>query len=300
MGIDEKMASKSGKKDSHSKKMVIDPERRSNELDGKTWIKYSISIWDLKKTPQEQAFGHPAMFPVELCDRLISIFTRKGQTVLDPFVGSASTLVASVRLGRKGIGFEISPEFVALAKRRLSQRTLDGPPLAVEVIQDDARNLAKRLPPESVDFVLTSPPYWDILRLKRTADYKDSRPYSELEEDLGNLGDYEQFLNELAIVFKHVFTVLMAGRYCVVIVMDIRKQNRFWPYHMDITKMMTKIGFILDDIVIWDRHKEYNNLRALGYPYVFRVNKVHEYILIFKKPSGESGTNGVVSNNGLS
>ena len=48
---------------------------------------------------------------------------------------------------------------------------------------------------------------------------------------------------------------------------------------------MQEIGFLLDDIIIWDRRQEYNHLRPLGYPSVFRINKVHEYILIFKKPA---------------
>jgi hypothetical protein len=52
---------------------------------------------------------------------------------------------------------------------------------------------------------------------------------------------------------------------------------------MDITAKMQEIGFTLDDIIIWDRRQEYNNLRPLGYPSVFRVNKVHEFILIFQK-----------------
>ena len=47
---------------------------------------------------------------------------------------------------------------------------------------------------------------------------------------------------------------------------------------------MQDIGFLFDDIIIWDRKQEYNNLRPLGHPSVFRTNKVHEYILIFQKP----------------
>ena len=66
-------------------------------------------------------------------------------------------------------------------------------------------------------------------------------------------------------------------------VMDIRVGSEFIPYHMDVTRMMEQIGYVLEDIIIWDRRREYNNLRPLGYPYVFVVNKVHEYILIFKK-----------------
>jgi len=66
--------------------------------------------------------------------------------------------------------------------------------------------------------------------------------------------------------------------------MDIRKKNRFYPYHADFAQRMEEIGFVFDDLIIWDRRHEYNNLRPLGYPSVFRINKVHEFILIFQKP----------------
>jgi hypothetical protein len=65
--------------------------------------------------------------------------------------------------------------------------------------------------------------------------------------------------------------------------MDLRKKDKFFPLHIDISKMMSEIGFELEDIMIWDRQHEYNNMKTLGYPYVFRVNKVHEFMLIFWK-----------------
>ena len=65
--------------------------------------------------------------------------------------------------------------------------------------------------------------------------------------------------------------------------MDLRKKDKFFPFHFDTIQFMTDIGFTLDDIINWDRRQEYNNLRPLGYPYVFRINKIHEFILIFKK-----------------
>jgi hypothetical protein len=68
------------------------------------------------------------------------------------------------------------------------------------------------------------------------------------------------------------------------VVMDIRKKSKFYPFHIDISLLMEEIGFDLDDIIIWDRRREYNNVRPLGYPSVFRINKVHEFIMIFKKP----------------
>ena len=65
--------------------------------------------------------------------------------------------------------------------------------------------------------------------------------------------------------------------------MDIRKKSDFYPLHSDLATELKKHGYIFDDIIIWDRQQDYNNMRPLGYPYKFRINKVHEYILIFIK-----------------
>ncbi|MEM3105241.1 MAG: site-specific DNA-methyltransferase [Candidatus Bathyarchaeia archaeon] len=263
---------------------AIKKKEKLNELDGKTWERYSISIWDIVKSREEVKLKHPAMFPVELCRRLIEIYTKKGDVVLDPFMGSGSAIVAARDLERKGIGFDINPDFVKLAKKRISQQKLIR--LGVEdpdIYCEDAKNLLMYVKPNSVDLVITSPPYWNIHTRKRTADYKEPRPYSSLERDLGNISDFNKFMEELKSIFEKVYAVLKNGKRCIVIVMDIRQGSQFIPFHMCVANMMAEIGFLLEDIIIWDRRKEYSNLRPLGYPYVFIVNKVHEYILIFRK-----------------
>ena len=78
---------------------------------------------------------------------------------------------------------------------------------------------------------------------------------------------------------------LKPGAYCCVVVMDLRKGDRLYPLHVDLGARLGDLGFICDDLIIWDRRGEYNNLRPLGYPSVFRVNRVHEYVLIFQKPA---------------
>jgi DNA modification methylase len=259
-------------------------ERRLNELNGRLWEKYSISVWHISKAAEEAKLRHPAMFPLELCKRLIQIYTKKGDTVLDPFMGSGSAIVASRDLERKGIGLDINPDFVEIAKRRLAQQKIVKLDVEEPYLQcADAVNLLKFVEPESVDLVITSPPYWIIHTRKRTADYKEPRPYSSLERDLGNISDYSQFMNELKEIFEKVHVALKPAKKCVVIVMDIRQGSQFIPFHMDIANMMTGIGYVLEDIIIWNREREYSNLRPLGYPYVFIVNKIHEYILIFRK-----------------
>ena len=257
-----------------------------SKLDGRTWTKYSISVWsDIQKNPQEKRLKHPALFPTALVERLLEIYAHRGEMILDPFLGSGSTLIAAQRLGMKGIGLDISKDYIRLFHKRLLDEKADS--YTVQAINDDARYLSKYVAPGTVDLCLTSPPYWNVLRARRSADFKPGRYYSDDINDLGNIGNYDLFLDELKCVFSEVYTALKKGRYCLAIVMDIRKKNRFYPLHMELTRNLTDLGFILDDIIIWDRRMEYNNLRPLGFPYVFRVNKVHEYILIFQKPDRE-------------
>jgi len=263
---------------------------KANDLGGKEWTRYSISVWnDIRKTPEEAKLGHPAMFPGALVHRILRCFTQdKDGIVLDPFSGSGATLVAARMLGKTGVGFEVAKEYYELAQTRLRQiPMLDaGRSAQSKVHLCDARRMSKYLSPESVEICVTSPPYWDILSRKRSADSKPVRDYAGANGDLSRLSDYAEFIDALAGVFKEVYRVLQRGRYCAVVVMDIRKQEKFYPYHADLASRLSRddVGFFLDDIIIWDRRQEYNNLRPLGYPTTFRINKIHEYILIFRKP----------------
>ena len=287
-------------------------EKKKIDLDGKSWTKYSISVWDVIKTKDEGRLKHPAMFPHELCQRLIRIYTHPGDTVLDPFMGSGSTIVAARTLARNGIGFELNKDYVDLAKRRLhhakwgshiqdttSQQNLlnignDTPSSKKElpkskeadIHMEDCMNVDKIVKHGSVKLIVTSPPYWDILNQKRTADYKEIRNYSNGESDhldFGNIDDYGEFITKLGDLFEKCGKVLKVNGHCCIVVMDLRKKDQFFPFHSDLADEMKKRGYKFEDIIIWNRMMEYNNLRALGYPYVFRVNKIHEYILIFKK-----------------
>lgn len=262
--------------------------KRANKLDGKTWTRYSISIWnDIRKTPEELRLGHPAMFPVQLPMRLIECFTTEDdKIILDPFVGVGSTVLAARKLGKIGIGLDISRKFVEIALRRLEQTDMfaEGSQQS-RIITADARNLLDHVNPESVDMVITSPPYWNILTEKRTADYREIRHYGDMLEDLGKITDYHEFLSALQEVFRLAYRAMKPSKYCIVVAMDLRKKDKFYPYHADIAAFMQQIGFIYDDLVIWDRRHEYNFMRPLGYPSKFRINKAHEYILIFQKPN---------------
>lgn len=264
---------------------VARKRKRANELNGSQWTKYSISVWsDIRKSAEERSLKHPAMFPESLITRLIQCFTTSDdKVILDPFMGSGTTLLAAKNLGRHGIGFETNREYVELAETRLSQQSLFGED-DYEIHNASAQEIPNILAPESADFCVTSPPYWNILNQKRTADNKEIRNYGNIDGDLSLIDNYHEFIDALGLIFQGVYKVLKQGKYCIVNVMDLRKGSRFYPFHSDLARKMEDIGFIFDDIIIWDRRLDYNNLRALGYPSVFRLNKVHEFLLIFKKP----------------
>lgn len=269
-----------------------------NELDGKRWIQNSISVWsDIRKSTEEVRLKHPAIFPEMLVERLIETFLpRAGETILDPFAGSGNTIVTAEKMGKTGIGTELSADYAELANQRVidAAREREGkadPEIDADsvetksrVLHDSALNLLDHVAPGSVDLCITSPPYWNVLNQRRTADHKQVRHYGNHEQDLGVVEDYEEFLAELSRVFAQVLETLRPGGYCCVIVMDLRKKSQFFPFHSDLAARLQQVGYIYDDLIIWNRQSEYNNLRPLGFPSVFRVNKVHEFILLLQKP----------------
>lgn len=251
--------------------------RRCNALDGKQWLRNSISVRsDVAKRPEEKRLKHPAMFSIAFAERLIDTFLPPtGDLILDPFAGSGTTLVAAESRGKRGIGIELSPEYVRLINSRTTSS---------QGVLASASDLLQFVSSESVDLCITSPPYWDILNQRRTADGTESRHYGNLDGDLGNIASYDDFVTALVEVFRQVFTALKPGRYCCANVMDLRKKDRFLPLHMDLAVRLQEVGFVFDDLIIWNRQSEYNNLRPLGFPSVFRINRVHEFVLLMRKP----------------
>ncbi len=260
--------------------------QRMNKLTGKQWLQNSFSIWrEIRKNSEEKQLKHPAMYPIQLCEKLIEIYTHDdGEVILDPFMGVGSTIIAARNLNRKGIGIDLSKEFYDIAEKRIDTLFMNkDSKFKPELHCGDSRKVLKAFKDSSIDFCVNSPPYWDILNQRRTADNKKKVNYSDSKQDVGNIDDYHKFLLELKKIYSEVYRVLKPNKRCCVIVMDIRKKDKFFPLHIDISNIMSEIGFELEEFVIWDRQHEYNNMKTLGYPYVFRFNKVHEFVCVFWK-----------------
>ena len=236
--------------------------------------------------------AHPATFSERDIERLIRFFTKEGELVLDPFVGSGSTLLAARACGRASVGLELIPQWAQLARERVAGQDVEGEATPAEVRETDALAGLREVPSDGVDFLVTSPPYWRILRKKPGMKAQQERQdkgltthYSEDPADLGNLADYGKFVTRLGEIFAEGARVLKPNRYAAVIVSDFRDGKRFVLYHADLAVEIERRGLALKGVTILLQDDK--NLYPFAIPYAFVSNIHHQYVLVFQKPKAE-------------
>jgi DNA modification methylase len=294
------------------------PVNTLNDLAGKDWIKFTKSwlICDSRRYLRNKDTElHPARYPEELINEFISFFTKAGQRVLDPFCGSGATLVSCHETGRAGVGVELSGRYVKVTRERLealgaAEQTvvqgdatrlldaLEGPGIirpAVQTGADDGPDSIRPLHDQPLrhgpfDFVITSPPYFNMLRKSRggveSAQKKRAKAgldthYSDDGRDLGNLHDYEQYIETMGQVFDQAAGVLAERKYLVVIVQNLRDvDGQVRPLAFDLTRRISQTLSFQGER-IWCQNSK--PLGIWGYPSVFVPNYHHHYCLIFRK-----------------
>ncbi len=107
-----------------SKQRVSADRPHRSSLTTDEFMEATLDLWRID-TESARRVNHPAPFPVDLPLRLIELYTYEGDVVLDPFLGSGSTLVAAEQAGRRGVGYDLDPTYVATAKARLSETVVD-------------------------------------------------------------------------------------------------------------------------------------------------------------------------------
>ena len=261
-----------------------------NDLPGRVWIQETKSNWRQKglgkghpHTSYERL--HPAPFSYQDVGRLIRFFTKSKDQVLDPFCGIGSTLKACACLDRKGTGVELSSTWAELAEERLTVEV--GIPHSQKVICEDIRAALSNFKDEQFQFMVTSPPYWNILTKNADHKVKESRlaknlatQYSNNQYDLGNIKKYETFLQELTNIFRQIAVKVENKRYMAIIVSDFRHGSKFYPFHSDLYHHLCDDTIKLVGISMLEQtHKK---LYPYGYPFCYIPNIHHQYILLFQ------------------
>jgi len=282
------------------KKSIIDFGERGkyninnklNELTGKEWIKFTKS-WFIHRPPKrkDEELLHPAKFPESLVEEFILFFTKKGEWVLDPFMGTGSALIAAGNQKRNAVGLELSKKYFEIASRRIKIQKFKNKIIPLLGSSENIINLVNGKIKEEInfDYIITSPPYWNqlernSLRQKIRSEKGLSTKYSEDNEDLGNIKDYDEFIQMQAKIFDNVFELTKPNGYLTIITNNVYYKGKLYPLAFDTAVSLTKRkekSWVLKDEKIWLQNDK--ALLALGVNSAWVSNRHHQYCLIFRK-----------------
>ncbi len=266
-----------------------------NCMTAKKWLKSQLGVWQFffeKRDIRDKAI-HPATFPISLCSKVIELFTHEGELVLDPFVGSGSTLLAANDINRNAVGFDLQKSYIDLCDKRLGgSRNLYNSCRQI-AITDDAKNIPIYLEEESVGLIWTSPPYANLLNRKRK---NKSRRYRN-NEQLGKVEQYSQDPRDLGIlsldeytlamgdIFEKLLPLLRPKGHCVINVPDMWWENERITIHVSLIEELRRRGYALRNVIIWDRTNIVNQIGIFGWPSNYiTMGVTFEYLLDFWRP----------------
>ena len=268
-----------------------DQRNKLNDLTGKEWLKLTSSFWLSEKCKDDKdAFNHPAPFLIKDTQKLVSMFTKSGMRVLDPFCGSGTTLIASSNIKRFGIGVDLSSEYRDLAIERLANKNFESEK-DFQYFLGDSETILDNI--ENIDYILTSPPYHNILQNKGAGIRKENKKgyrvgsrigveyYSDSLNDLGNKETYTDFLNSFKSIMVKSFTILNNKKYCSIVISDFTVNKKEVGVQGDMINLMQEIGFeFVGTIALLQNNKP---LYPFGYPYAYKINHHHQNIINFRK-----------------
>ena len=270
------------------------PENHLNCLSAKEWIKDQLGVWQFTYNGRDVRDKrlHPATFPISLARKVIELFTHRGELVIDPFVGSGTTLIAAQEVGRNAVGFDLSQQYVDLSRSRLGLDLGDG--TLQLAVKDDARNIPQYIGPgTAAKLIFTSPPYANLLnrarlnksrRDRKNDQYLKVEQYSQDPRDLGTLS-LDDYAREMESIFRKLLPLLSPGGHCVINVPDMWWNDARVTIHVAVIEALRRAGYEFRNTIIWDRTNIVNKVGIFGWPRSYiTMGTTFEYILDFRKP----------------
>lgn len=257
-----------------------------NDINLLRWKEYdeiiTDSLWVLDK--RDSSGAHLAWywgnFIPQIPHQMMLRYTKKGEWILDPFVGSGTTLIECRRLGRNGIGIEINEKVVKKAKGLIDKETnrfnIVSDIIVADSTEVDFNRIIKKRGIEKVSLLIMHPPYHDIIK------------FSENPKDLSNATSVDKFLKKFSKIVENTYPILEKGKYLAVVIGDKYSKGEWIPLGFYVMNEVLRSGYKLKSIIVknFEETRAKRNQKALwryralvGGFYIFK----HEYILLFKK-----------------
>ncbi len=258
---------------------------RYNDIDMGIWQEYTEistdTLWIIDKRDNSGAHSgdYHGNFVPQIPFQMFSRYTKKGEWILDPFMGSGTSLIEAQRMNRNSIGIELQESVAKEAKKRIASETHNG--CRAEVFAEDSSALDMQVLLDKVgikkyQFIIFHPPYWDIIK------------FSDNPNDLSNAVSLDSFLEDFSKVIDNTTQFLEKNRYCALVIGDKYANSQVVPLGFYCMNLFMQKGFLLKAILVknfGDTKGKSNKqgiwrYRALASDfYIFK----HEYIFVFKK-----------------
>ncbi|MBN1641478.1 MAG: hypothetical protein JXA09_09600 [Anaerolineae bacterium] len=247
---------------------------------------YTDSLWlfDSRDRTGGHELDYHGNYIPQIATQIYTRYTRKGDVVVDPFLGAGTSAIEAVRMQRRCIGVELKPDLVAHVRAKIDPQRLDR---EICVLQGDStrvetaervRAVLARWGETHAQLVVLHPPYHDIIR------------FGESSDDLSNAATVDDFLDRFETVARHCYDLLAPGRYGVLVIGDKYEKGELIPLGFRCMERAQRAGFRVKAIVVKNiegnergkgRSANLWRYRALagGY-YIFK----HEYVIVLQKP----------------
>lgn len=243
-------------------------------MDENNFEKEITTVWSFPERGswKTHSSNYRGNFAPQVPRNIILNYSKKGELILDPMMGSGTTLIEAKLLNRRSIGVDINPKSIKVAKNKIKFK--GDYKYQPSIYQGDVRNL-NFINSNSIDLLIIHPPYFNIINYSK----------DKIENDLSTINDLKIFLREFSKAISEFFRVLKENAYCAILIGDTRKNSHYVPLSNYILNIFLKKKFILKEEIIKLQHNckkdEYWKNKIKNYN--FYLIK-HEHLFIFRKP----------------
>lgn len=247
------------------------------ESDPTNFVSEKTTVWDfpIRGDWATHKGDYRGNFAPQIPRNILLTYSSEGELVLDPMMGSGTTLIEARLLNRNAIGYDINPRAVEITRERIDFAV--GTPAKQAVALGDVRDLSAHSD-NSIDLIITHPPYANIVHYS-----EDKNP-----ADLSSISSVPLFLDELERGIREMYRVLKPNRYCAILMGDTRKGQHLVPLSHYVLDRCLQVGFALKEEIIKTQHNTTHASRWRAPAKILRFYLImHEHLFVLRKPQAD-------------